>query len=83
MNSEESSELDTASAAMMLFSNGYVVMIDTSSMMDNTIQVTIQPSIAKHSIYCYFSSISEVSVFCHCTKLATMVKKLLGTQSYV
>ena len=41
MNSEECSEFDTTSAAMMLFNNGYAVMMDTS-MMDNTIQVTIQ-----------------------------------------
>ena len=46
MNSEECSELDTAYGAMMLFNNGYAVMMDTSSMMDNTIQVTIQPSTA-------------------------------------
>ena len=66
MNSEEYSEFDTISAAMMLFNNGYVVMTDTSSMMDNTIQVKIQPSTAKHPIYNYFSSTSEVSVyFCH------------------
>ena len=30
MNSEECSELDTTSTAMMLFNNGYVVMMDTS-----------------------------------------------------
>ena len=66
MNSEECSELDTTYGAMMLFNNGYVVMMDTSSMMDSTLQVTIQPSTAKPSIYYYFSSTSEVSVFCHC-----------------
>ena len=63
MNSEECSELDITSAAMILFNNGYVVTtMDTSSMMDNTLQMTMQPSTAKHSIY-YFSSTSEVSVF--------------------
>ena len=66
MNSEQCSEFDTTSAAMMLFNNGYVVMMDTSSMMDNTLQVTIQPSTAKDSICCYFSSTFEVSVFAHC-----------------
>ena len=43
LNSEEYSELDATPAAMMLFNNGYVVMMGTSSVMDNTIQVTIQP----------------------------------------
>ena len=61
MNSEQCSELDTTSTAMMLFNNGYdVIIMDTSSMMDNTLQVTIQPSTAKHSIYYYFSSTFEV-----------------------
>ena len=50
MNSEGYSELDATFAAMMLFNNGYVVMMDISSMMDNTLQVTIQPSTVKHSI---------------------------------
>ena len=54
MNSVECSEV--------VFNNGYAVtIIDTSSMMDNTLQVTIQPSTAKHSIYYYFSSTFEVS----------------------
>ena len=53
--------------AMMLFNNGYAVMMDTSSMMmDNTLQVIIQPSKAKHSTYCYFSSTIEASAFSHC-----------------
>ena len=47
MNSEECNALDTTSAAMMLFNNGYVAMMDTSMMMDNSLQVTIQPSTAK------------------------------------
>ena len=63
MNSEQCSELGTTSTAMMLFNNGYVIIMDTSSMMDNTLQVTIQPLTAKHSIYYYFSSTFEVSVF--------------------
>ena len=63
MNSEQCSELDTTSTAMMVFNNGCVVIImDTSSMMDNTLQVTIQSSTAKHSIYYYFSSAFEVSM---------------------
>ena len=67
LNSEEYSELDTTPAAMMLFNNGYAVMMDTSSMMmDNTLQVIIQPSKAKHSTYCYFSSTIEASAFSHC-----------------
>ena len=62
MNSEECSEFDTTSGTMVLFNNGYVVILmDTSSMMDNTSQVTIQPSTVKHSIYCYFLSTFEVS----------------------
>ena len=65
MRSEQCSELDTTSAAMMLFNNGYAVMMHTS-MMDNTIQVTIQPSTTKDSIYYYFLSTSEVSAFSHC-----------------
>ena len=69
MNSEECSELNTTSAVVMLFNNGYIVMMDTSSMMVNTLQVTIQPSTAKHSIYYYFSSTSEVSVFLPLQKL--------------
>ena len=59
--SEECSDLDITSAAMV-FNNGYVVMMD-NSMMDNTIQVTIQPSTGKYSIYYYFSSTFEVSIF--------------------
>ena len=65
VNCEQCSELDTTSTAMMLFNNGCVVIImDTSSMMDNsyTLQVTIHPSTAKHSIYYYFSSTFEASV---------------------
>ena len=50
VNSEECSELDTTSAAMMLFNNGYAVMMDTSCMMDK-----------KCSIYYYFSSTFEVA----------------------
>ena len=66
VNSEECCELDTQSAAM-LFNNGYVVTImDTSSMIGNTLQVTIQPSTVKYSIYYYFSSTFEVSAFGHC-----------------
>ena len=81
VNSEECSDLDITYTAMMLFNNGYVVMMDTSSMMDNTIQVTIQPSTAKHLIYYYFSSTFEMSVFGHCK--ATMVNKVLELQSYL
>ena len=53
MNSEECSELDTTSTAMM-FSNGHhvITIMDTSNMMDK-----------KYSIYYYFSSTYEVSVF--------------------
>ena len=75
MNSEQCSELDTTSAAMMLFNNGYVVTImDTSSMMDNPLQVTIQPqSTAKHSIYYYFSSAFEASVVQPLQKLCSYI----------
>ena len=63
MNIEQCSELDTTSTAMMVFNNGYAVIImDTDSMMANTLQVTIQPSTTKHSIYYYFSSTFEASV---------------------
>ena len=68
MNSEQCSEFDTTSTAIMLFNNGYVVIImDTSSMMDNTLQVTIQPSTAKYLIYYYFSSTIEVSSYMYLT----------------
>ena len=56
----EAERSETTSAAMMLFNNGYVVMMDTWSMMDNTLQVTIQPSTAKHSIFYCFTSTLEV-----------------------
>ena len=49
INSEECSELDTTYAAMV-FNNGYVVMMDYSSMVNK-----------KYSIYCYFSSTFEVA----------------------
>ena len=62
INSEECSDLDITSAAMV-FNNGYVVIMD-NSMMDNTLQVTIiQQSTGKYSIYYYFSSTFEVSIF--------------------
>ena len=72
---------EVTSAAMVLFNNGYVVMMYTSSMMDNTLQVTIQPSTAKYLIYYYFSSTFEASAFGRCK--ATMVNKVLGTQFYL
>ena len=50
VNNEQYSELDTTSATMVLFNNGYVVMMDTSSMINK-----------KYSIYCYFSSTFEVA----------------------
>ena len=55
MNSEECSELDTTSTAMM-FSNGHhvITIMDTSNTMDK-----------KCSFYYYFSSAFEVSVFGH------------------
>ena len=64
MNSGECSEI--------VFNNGYAItVIDSSSMIANTLQITIQPSInlMKHSIYYYFSSTFEVSVLDHCIKL--------------
>ena len=67
MNSTECSEI--------VFNNGYTVIISdsssSSSMMDNILQMTIQPSInlVKHSIYYYFSPTFEVSVLDHCIKL--------------
>ena len=67
MNSEECSELDTTSTAMMFSNDHHVIMImDTSSMMDK-----------KCSIYCYFSSTYEASVFGHyliATQLCTSSK---------
>ena len=63
INSEECSELDTTSTAMMLFNSGYVVMMHPSSIMDNTLQVIIQPSTAKNAIHS-FSSTFEVSTVC-------------------
>ena len=51
INSEHCSESDTASAASMLFNNGYAVtIIDASSVMVNILEVTTQPSTAKQSI---------------------------------
>ena len=35
----EAERSETTSTAMMLFNNGYAVMLDTRSMMDNTLQV--------------------------------------------
>ena len=57
-NSEQCSELDTTSTAVMVFNNGYVFMImhmDTGSMMNYTLHM--------NSIYQYFSSAFEVNVF--------------------
>ena len=55
---------EDTSTAMMVFNNGYVVIImDTSSMMDNALQLTIQPSMVKHAIH-YFSSTFEVTKHC-------------------
>ena len=62
INSEECSELDTSSTAMM-FGNDHVTIMDTSSMMDK-----------KCSIYYHFSSTFEVSVFGHyfsCVRVVT------------
>ena len=53
INSEECSELETTSAALM-FSNGHNITIIDTSMMDNTLQ--------DRSIYYYFSSNFEVRV---------------------
>ena len=65
---------EVTSTAMVLFNNGYVVMMDTRSMMDNTLQVTIQSSTAKHLIYYYFSSTFKANAFGRCK--ATMVNKV-------
>ena len=74
MNSEQCSELHTTSTAMMVFNNGYAfIIMDTSSMMDNTLQVTIQPSTAEHSIYYYFSSTFEASVVQLLQKLCSYI----------
>ena len=54
IDSEECSDLDTTSAAMV-FSNGQIVTIMDTSMMDNTS--------TKNSIYYYFSSTFEVSTY--------------------
>ena len=63
MNSVKCSGLDTISAAMMFFNNGYVGDYDdNSSMMGNTLQMTIQLSTAKYAICYYFSSTFEVRV---------------------
>ena len=101
MNSEECSELGTTAAAMVLFNNDVAMDGIASSMMDNTLQMTIQqPAVSNHdpleqyvsdttnacqdnmlvltsthihsvvlpstnTIYRYFSSTFEVSVFGH------------------
>ena len=77
----EAERSETTSAAMMLFNNGYDVMMDNSRMMDNTLQVIIQPSTVKHLIYYYFSSTFETSVFGCCK--ATIINEVLGTQFYL
>ena len=76
MNSRECSEI--------VFNNGYAItMIDTSNMMDNTLQIPIQPSIntLKHSMCYYFSTTFEVTIciLSHCKVKATLSNKLLGT----
>ena len=51
----------------VVFNNGYAITtIDSSNMMDNILQMTIQPSITmvKQSIFYYFSTTFEVSVIC-------------------
>ena len=64
MNSEQCSELNATSAAMV-FSNGHVVtMMDSSSMMDNTLP--------KNSIYYYFSSTFEVAI-CKCIAIFSFI----------
>ena len=64
---EREQAINSGEYSEIVFNNGYAVIImDTSSMMDNILQVTIQPSTAKHSIYYYFSSTFEVSVLGHC-----------------
>ena len=67
MNSRECSEI--------MFNNGYTITImGSSDMMDNTLQMIIQPSInlVKHSIaiYYYFSATFEVSKLVHIAKLS-------------
>ena len=48
INSEHCSDSNAASVASMLFNNGYAVtIIDTSSVIDNILEVTTQPSTAK------------------------------------
>ena len=73
VSSEECSELDATSAAMV-FSNYHVVSIMgtiCTCMMDNTfkLQETIeQPTVSNHDLgsdHYYFSSTFEVSVFGH------------------
>ena len=73
VSSEECSELDATSAAMVFSNDRVVTIMDTSCtcMIDNTLklQETIeQPAVSNHdlgSIYYYFSSTFEVSVFGH------------------
>ena len=53
MNSEQCSELNATSAAMVCSNDHVITMMDSSSMMDNTLP--------KNSIYYYFSSTFEVA----------------------
>ena len=73
MNSGECSEI--------VFNSGYsTTMMDGSSMMANTLQMAIQPSMnmVKHSIFYYFSPTFEVSILGHCKVKVTLSNKLLG-----
>ena len=64
---EREQTMNSVKYSEIVFNNGYVATImDTSSMMDNTLQVTIQPSTVRHSICYYFSSTFEVSISGHC-----------------
>ena len=73
VNSEQCSELDAISAAMVFSNDRVVTIMDTSCtcMMDNTfkLQETIeQPAVSNHDLgsdHYYFSSNFEVSVFGH------------------
>ena len=75
MNSGECSEI--------VFNNGYyvVTIMDTSSMMDNALQVTILPStnMEKQSFYYYFSATFEVSIYQVIAKLSYIVHGLSYT----
>ena len=78
---ETEQAIKSGECSEIVFNNGYAItMMDSNSMMANTLQMTIQPSMnmVKHSIFYYFSPTFEVSILDHCKVKVTLSNKLLG-----